>query len=645
MRIFLLLLTLMAIVFAKDPYRNIHYKKLSNGLEVYLLSDKKASQTYIDLTVKDGTLAENEQNTGIAHLTEHMIFRDSRLKYKDYLDLFKNEGASCNGYTSRSEVEYYVTLDANKSYWALKNFYNMIFNKKWNQEDLKVEKKAVLNEIGEPHWWNRLAAVGKFINKLFPPKKSFYQELFDVNKSKETPPWYLQKFNTPKFTLDDVKKHYSDYYYPKNMVLQVIGNFDEQKMWELIDKTFGTVKRDGNKTVKKDKEVAKLKGKEYSLIRPGVIKNRAEIGGRFIEKDYKTYLINQIYIENLANRLQRTLRNKEGKSYSIYGDTLGYKKASVAYVVIDGLHKDFKNNIKTAIDFINKDSKNLDTKTYKEAMSEYKKYYFEAIEHDTDTLSGLVNQIQYLKEEHNVSDQTPYTIFNQITPQQFQKTIANTFKKENRYRKIFHDYLLFPYDTLVIVIISIIGVILMFKYLVKQKLLKKGIFFSKDDITLQRRVTSRFVSFFIVAFVIFLAILAKDWINYILFETSDTVKYKISSLPLWFSYLMAPVDLFIFALIYVYTFKLLFKNYRAALFLTGSRLYLSGSEMESYAKSDIKSVSVEKYSPKLFNKIRGVAMRFWKPLVKIALNNGKALYIRAANAEKLKENLENWLKS
>jgi len=355
MRVIIVLISLITFIFANDPYLGVKYKRLSNGLEVYLLSDDKAEQTSIKLSVKDGNIVENEENTGIAHLTEHMIFRDFRLKYKDYLELFRKEGASSNGYTSKKRVGYYVTIDANKSYWALENFYKMVFDKKWNSEDLRVEKRAVLNEIGEPHWWNRLGGVGKYIKKIFPPQKSYYEELFDINKSKKVlPSRYLQRFNTLKFTLEDVRKHYRDFYYPKNMVLKVVGNFDEQKMLELINKTFGSIEKEGNKTAKESKIVVKLKGIEYKTYEPGVMFNRAVIGGRYIENNYKRYLINQIYIENLANRLQRVLRNKEGKSYSIYGNVDSYKKASTASVYIDGLHKDFKNNIKTAIDFINK---------------------------------------------------------------------------------------------------------------------------------------------------------------------------------------------------------------------------------------------------------------------------------------------------
>jgi len=278
-------------------------------------------------------------------------------------------------------------------------------------------------------------------------------------------------------------------------------------------------------------------------------------------------------------------------------------------------------------------------------MSNYEKSSFEALEHDVSTLSSLVNEIKYLREENNITNQTPYSIFKQITPQEFQKTISSTFKNENRYNKIYQDYLLFPYDVIIFLILSIIGIVLLLKYIAKRKLIKEGIYFTKDDIVLQRRVTSKFVSFFIFLFVVFVVIVIKSWIDYLIIESTDTIYYKVLSVPLWLHYILIPFDLIIFMLIFVYTFVFIFKNYRAKLFFVDNRLYLHGSKIESYSKDEIESVSIEKYSPKLFNKIRGVALRFWKPLVKVVLEGGKTIYIRANNVNKLMQSIENWLKS
>lgn len=76
-----------------DPYKNIEYFKLENGLEVYLLSNEKSVNTQIELKVAVGMDIENEKNAGLSHLVEHIVFRDQRVPHHDYVDYIKEEGA------------------------------------------------------------------------------------------------------------------------------------------------------------------------------------------------------------------------------------------------------------------------------------------------------------------------------------------------------------------------------------------------------------------------------------------------------------------------------------------------------------------------------------------------------------------------
>jgi len=100
-----------------DPYKNIKYYKLENGLQVYLLSDNKAVNTHISAKFRVGFDIENNSTYGLSHMVEHMVFRDQRVPHHDYLDYIKEEGGTyINGYTTRYETEYLTTIDSNKSY-------------------------------------------------------------------------------------------------------------------------------------------------------------------------------------------------------------------------------------------------------------------------------------------------------------------------------------------------------------------------------------------------------------------------------------------------------------------------------------------------------------------------------------------------
>ena len=116
------------------------------------------------MEINVGWDVEDDENYGLSHLVEHMIFRDERIPHRDYLDYMKEEGASyVNGYTSRYITKLVTTIPSDKSYWVTKLFAQMIFDKKIDQSDIAIEKGAVQVEIGEKTWHD------KFMNGLVKP--------------------------------------------------------------------------------------------------------------------------------------------------------------------------------------------------------------------------------------------------------------------------------------------------------------------------------------------------------------------------------------------------------------------------------------------------------------------------------------------
>ena len=136
--LFLISLPLYASESIEDPYKNITYMKLDNGFQAYLLNNDKVANTQIELTVNVGTDIEDEENYGLSHLVEHLVFRDKRVPHRDYVDYIKEEGATyMNGYTTRYKTGYKAIINNDKSYWITEAFSKMLFNKQVGNEDLK----------------------------------------------------------------------------------------------------------------------------------------------------------------------------------------------------------------------------------------------------------------------------------------------------------------------------------------------------------------------------------------------------------------------------------------------------------------------------------------------------------------------------
>ena len=646
MKYFFILALLLASIFA-NPYENIVNYKLENGLNVYLLPNKKSKNVQIELDVNVGMKAEDKRNAGISHLLEHLIFRDQRVKYKDYYDLIQDRGATyVNGYTSNYTTSYVTTIDSKNAYWITKTFYKMLFDKNITNEDLEVERKALQLEIGEPNWtdylsFNFFKKFGEFINKVTPRNDyNLYKDDFKIDTKKDKEDYkrfdkLVYKTNNKKFTLNDILKHYKEYYYPANMTLKIVGNFDLNKMKETINTTFANApKRDGKTILEPIYKDATLSHKPFiKKEMPGVLpKPRIALGYKYIDKDMREYMIIDSYFSYLADRLNRMLRNKEGDTYSIYGTSYTKHNAGLGYIDFYTHHNKFEHNLKTVKDLLTKESSgNISDEVVKKALENSKKYYTQT-SNSTSNLMDIIDNVIFQKRYYKENYQNPYTIVNTITPKEFKDTIKKRFTKDNFYMFTQKDYFLFPYEAIIVLILSITLFILFSKkYLYKLK---------KEDILFKRNLTNIFIMFLVFALSIIAAVIISEWVKYAIIKllNVDILKVQYFGTPL--DYLYTILDFLLFMAIYILLFRYLFSWLYTKLFVTKDSIILAGGKAKIINLNDIDSLEVVPWSIDKIKDIYGLALLFFRKLLKITTKDGKVFYIRAKDANRLKDELE-----
>jgi len=625
-----------------DPYKDIHYYKLDNGFQVYLLSDEKSENTQVELTVNVGYDMETDDTYGLSHLVEHMVFRDQRIRYHDYLDYIKEEGGTyVNGYTRRYQTGYLTTISSDKSYWIVETFSQMIFDKNITQKDIEVEKGALQTEIGETHWYIKpLTAIKNFFEKITPSHENFNQNEFGVKKLRDLPEYYYSQQNNQNFTYTQLMSHYHNYYYPANMTLMVVGNFSIDKMKELIDKKYGVIHKKGTKTVKEPLYNPSLNHKPFYRFYEGLDNNMAYIGAKFIVDDYKKYLILDAYTNNLAQRLQQDMRNKDGNTYSVNSYTSTNHKAGIASITFDALHDEFENNLKQAKAMLAKDIAHIDTNTIKKALESYTNNNYASIEHDNETLMGLIKTAKYLREEQNISNQSSYDIFKSITEDDFRRTLKNVFTSENSYSMIYRDYYFFPMEMGLLSLLSM-GVFFFFYFrLYHFDLKRQNLLYTHRDILLHRRVSSRFTGFIIFLLIVILSNILWHWIKYLLSQILTGDPYYLFTIDVPYSYIATVLDPFIYMVLFLFLYRTLI-NYYARIDVIASGIIARGNRIRFIDKEDINSFEVMPYHFEYRKDTIGTVLRFWKPLLKVTMKNTNTVYyLRTTQAKHLKEDLE-----
>ncbi len=204
----------------------IKEKKLSNGLTVLFYPYEREKVATIKLCVKVGSSYENEKEAGITHLIEHMIFKGTETKKpEDIVGVIEASGGYMNAFTSYDYTCYYIAGPSTIVEKSLDILSDVVFHPFFDPVELEREKEVVIEEM-------KMRLDNPFVVLFENVMKASYQ------KYPYKRPIIGYEENVKSFERKDLLKFVNQFYVPKNMVLTVVGNISEKKLFSLINKYF-----------------------------------------------------------------------------------------------------------------------------------------------------------------------------------------------------------------------------------------------------------------------------------------------------------------------------------------------------------------------------------------------------------------------
>jgi len=124
-----------------------HYHTLSNGIRI-IHKQVPTTITHIGLVVNTGTRDEAENESGIAHFIEHVIFKGTH-KRNTYqvLSYLENVGGDLNAYTTKEETFFYASVLNTYLPRAVELLADIIFHSTFCEKVIETEKDVVKEEI------------------------------------------------------------------------------------------------------------------------------------------------------------------------------------------------------------------------------------------------------------------------------------------------------------------------------------------------------------------------------------------------------------------------------------------------------------------------------------------------------------------
>ncbi|MDY4280743.1 MAG: insulinase family protein [[Pasteurella] mairii] len=221
----------------KLPFsQKIQYGELENGLRYYILPHQYPKERiYIRLVVNAGSLHEDEDQRGVAHIIEHLAFNGSRKYPKNQIisaleQLGMKFARDINAFTDFENTVYTLNL-ANNDPKNLELAFDVL--DQWINhltllpEDLDAERGVVLEE-----WRARLSPILRLGDK-----KSAI-EMAGSRYVQRDPIGLVEVINN--VSAKRVADFYHKWYRPDNMAIIVVGDIDTQTARSLIQKKLST---------------------------------------------------------------------------------------------------------------------------------------------------------------------------------------------------------------------------------------------------------------------------------------------------------------------------------------------------------------------------------------------------------------------
>ena len=211
--------------------------QLDNGITYYLRENHEPeSRLELRLVVNAGSILEDEDQLGLAHFVEHMLFNGTERFPKQTLMAFLQRigmqiGPDVNAYTSFDETVYQLQVPTDSMEVVRKAFQVL---EDWaayatlSDEEIDNERGVVVEE-----WRSGRGAAGRMLDEQLPVilGESRYAERLPIGDT----------LVIKQSSYEAVRRYYETWYRPDLMAVVVVGALDVPTMKSLVEEHFATI--------------------------------------------------------------------------------------------------------------------------------------------------------------------------------------------------------------------------------------------------------------------------------------------------------------------------------------------------------------------------------------------------------------------
>lgn len=317
---------------------------LPNGIRI-IHAPNQSAVAYCGFAIDAGTRDEAENEQGMAHFVEHLIFKGTQKRHAWHIiNRMENVGGDLNAYTNKEETVVYSAFLAEHFPRAVELLADIVFHSTFPQAEIDKEVEVIIDEI-QSYEDSPCELIFDDFEELIFPNHPLGRNILGK-------PDLLHQFKT-----EDALRFTHRYYRPENVIFFVQGNVDFKRVVRLVEKATADLNSSASTFERKRPDI--YVPKTLTLHRD-THQAHVMIGSRGYdahnEKRTALYLLNNILGgPGMNSRLNVTLRERSGLVYNVEANLTSYTDTGVFCIYFGTEH----DHVERCIRLVKKELKRL----------------------------------------------------------------------------------------------------------------------------------------------------------------------------------------------------------------------------------------------------------------------------------------------
>lgn len=312
-----------------------HTHTLSNGLRI-IHAQNQSAVAYCGYAIDAGTRDEEENEQGMAHFVEHLIFKGTQKRHSWHiLNRMEHVGGDLNAYTNKEETVVYSAFLVEHFPRAVELLTDIVFHSTYPQAEIDKEVEVIIDEIQSYEDTPSELIFDDFEELVFPNHP--------LGRNILGKPELLRQFKS-----EDALRFTNRFYRPDNMVFFVQGNVDFKRVVRLLEKAVSDIPAT---ITERNRIKPELYIPQNKTIHRDTHQAHVMIGCRSYDTHDKKrtalYLLNNILGgPSMNSRLNVALRERSGLVYNVEANLTSYTDTGLFSIYFGTDQEDVKRCIR-----------------------------------------------------------------------------------------------------------------------------------------------------------------------------------------------------------------------------------------------------------------------------------------------------------